>query len=36
LDLQQGQLRVCPFSDEIREDLGLDCLARNVGEIFTP
>jgi hypothetical protein len=33
--LQQGQLRVRPLSNEIRKDLGLDCLTRRVGERFT-
>jgi hypothetical protein len=35
LYLQWGQLRVRPFSDEIRKDLGLDRLTRRVGKRFT-
>jgi hypothetical protein len=32
LDLRRWKLRVRPLSDEIRQDLGLDGLARGVGE----
>jgi hypothetical protein len=31
LDLQWWQLCICSFSDEVRQDLGLDGLARGVG-----
>jgi hypothetical protein len=34
LYLQRGQLRVRPLDNEIRKDLGLDCLARRVCERF--
>jgi hypothetical protein len=34
LDLRRRQLCVCPFDNEIREDLGFDRFARRVGERF--